>query len=186
MKQYSSTNQTMNRFIAGAVLTLVIGGTAYTINQADVVKHFAADTGLSQEQAEQYVSSVKDDDLVSYTELGDDYIDEGNDVLRIAHDINCSQYQYDWESPSLTCYIGKNQITKMGNDEIALGKAYKILDGDSAGTTEIQNTINLIDAYNKDFDLAVAKAVFSYSEIDEIKKNNSFNKALLKSALEGD
>ena len=44
--------------IFGTILTVVIGGAAYTVNKEDVVDNFADDTGLSQQQAEEYVDSV--------------------------------------------------------------------------------------------------------------------------------
>jgi hypothetical protein len=38
--------------VIGTIITVVIGGTAYSINQVDVVNNFAEDTGLTQQQAE--------------------------------------------------------------------------------------------------------------------------------------
>jgi len=176
----------MNRLITGAIITVIIGGTAYTISQADVVKHFAADTGLTQEQAEEYVSSVSDDDLVPYDEVGSEYIADGQEILDSASEIDCVNYEYEWESASLTCYTGKIQISKIGRDEVALGQAYKKLDSESASRDDISKTIELIDIFNSDFDLRIVRNIFTQSEIDEIKKTNSFNKAMLQAALEGD
>lgn len=176
----------MNRLITGVIITIVIGGTAYTINQADVVKHFAADTGLTQQQAEQYINTIPEDELVSsYDELGSDYIEDGQEILDYVSKIDCVNYEYEWQSASLTCYTGKTQLGKLGRDEISLGQSYKKLDSDSASKDDISKTIELIDTFNSDFDFSIAKNIYSQSEIDEIKKTNSFNKAVLKAVLEG-
>src|SRR3712207_4681994 len=130
---------------AGAIITVVIGGGAYTINQADVVSNFASDTGMSQQEAQKYVSDVKDEDLVSYDKLGTTLISDGNDVLSSTQQIDCVNYEYDWESPTLTCEQGKIQLTELGNSEVALGHAYKKLGSDSASRDDIANTVVLID-----------------------------------------
>jgi hypothetical protein len=81
--------------IFGTILTVVIGGAAYTVNKEDVVDNFADDTGLSQQQAEEYVDSVGEEDLVPYSELGAGYVKDGNDVLSSADEIDCANY-YDF------------------------------------------------------------------------------------------
>ena len=55
--------------IAG-ILTVVIGGTAYAVSQKDVVKNFSNETGLTQQEAQQYVESIPEDELASFDELG--------------------------------------------------------------------------------------------------------------------
>ncbi len=176
----------MNRLIGGAILTIIIGGTAYTISQADVVKHFADDTGLTQEQAEQYISGITDDDLVTFNELGADFINDGQEILKYSAGIDCVNYEYEWESNTLSCYQGKSQFKKMGNDEISLGQAYKKLGSDSASKDDISETINLIDKVNSNLELSIVDNVLDRSTIDETKKSNSYNKAILKAALESD
>lgn len=176
----------MNRLITGAIITIVIGGTAYTFSQADVVKNFAEDTGLTQQQAEQYINTIPEDELVSYDEVGAQYIEFGQEVLDDASEIDCVNYEYGWESANLTCYTGKTQLGKMGRDQIALGQSYKKLHLDSASRDDISKTIELIDILNYDLDFSIINSFYNESDIDETKKTNSFNKAVLKAALEGD
>jgi hypothetical protein len=168
---------------AGLGITLVIGGTVYTINQEDVVNNFAEDTGLTQQQAEQYVNSVGEEDLVAYDKLGSDFIEDGNEILSGATDIDCVNYDYEWVSVTLTCEQGKAQLIKIGNDEILLGNAYKKLDTDTANSADISNTIGRIDAVNADYDFEIVKKILDFSQISESKKSNSYNKATLQAAL---
>lgn len=175
----------MNKTI-GTIITLVIGGTAYTFSQADVVKNFSKDTGLTQEQAEQFVSKIKEEDLVPFDEIGSDFISEGQDIVEIANGIDCVNYEYDWESNVLTCEQGKSQLRKIGYDGIDLGKAYKTLDTKDATRDDISLVIRNIDKYNADLELSVVNIALDSSTIDEIKKTNSYNKALLKAALDSD
>lgn len=170
----------------GTVATIVIGGTAYTINQADVVNNFADDTGLTQQQAEQYVNEVDESDLVSYSELGSDYIDEGQEVRNIAAQTDCLNYEYEWESATLSCKKGKTQLNKIGKDSILLGRAYKKLDSDSASKNDISRTIKLIDDLNAGYELDIVSRILDSATIDEVKKTNSYNKAVLEATLESD
>jgi hypothetical protein len=123
------------------IITLFIGGTAFTFSQQDVVDNFATDTGMTQQQAEQYVNSVTDDELVPFDELGASYIEESKDTLSVVAEIDCDLYEYEWESPSLTCVIGKTQLQRMAAAERNLGQSYIRLNADSAGQTDMQNTI---------------------------------------------
>ena len=96
----------------GAIITLLIGGTAYTINQSDVIKNFSDDTGLTQEQAEQYINEIPEEELVSWGEIGSGYMSEGEELLDVAYEIDCANYEYEWESATLSCPEGKAQIEK--------------------------------------------------------------------------
>ncbi len=170
--------------IIGAVITLVIGGTIYTFSQADVVKNFSKDTGLTQQEAEQYVSKIKDEDLVPFGEIGSDFISEGQDMVEAANDIDCVNYEYEWESYTLNCEGGKSQLKRFGNSEIVLGKAYKVLDTEEATEDDISLVIRNIDRLNNDLSLDVVTWMLDPPTIDEIKKTNSYNKALLQAALD--
>lgn len=172
--------------IIGAIITLVIGGTVFTVNKTDIVKNFSKDTGLSQEAAQQYVESVTEDDMVPYDKLGSDFISDGQDILSLAREIDCVNYDYEWETSTLSCEKGKSQLIKFGNDEIALGKAYQALASESASNEDISSVISLIDKLNADFRLEIVSRILDLKTIDENRKSNSFNKALLQSALESD
>ena len=50
------------RAIAG-IITLIIGGTVYSVSQADIVSKFSQETGMTQKEAEQYVENIPEDEL---------------------------------------------------------------------------------------------------------------------------
>jgi len=166
------------------IITLVIGGTIFTISQTDIVKNFSKDTGLSQKEAQQYVENVTEDDLVPYDKLGSDFISDGQDILNLSSDMDCVNYYYKWETNTLSCEKGKSQLIRVGNDEIALGKAYTILASESASREDLSSVISLIDRLNTDLNLEIVSYILDPQSIDETRKTNSFNKALLQSALE--
>lgn len=170
--------------IIGGVITLVIGGTIFTLSKADVAKNFSKETGLTQEQAQQYVDNVKKEDLASFDKIGADLISDGKDILSTNSGIDCVNYTYKWESASLTCQKGKSQLTMLGNDEIALGEAYTKLSSDSATRDDMSKVIKLIDSLNTDFKFEIVTSMLSPQAIDEMRKSNSYNKALLQTALE--
>jgi hypothetical protein len=170
--------------IIGGVITLVIGGTIFTVSKADIAKNFSKDTGLSQEEAQQYVENIKEDDMVSYDKLGSDFISDGQDILKVSSDLDCINYSYKWETNTLSCNGGKSQLNKFGDDEIALGKAYTALSAKTATKADMSTVISLIDKVNADLRLEIVSNVLNFQSVDEIRKTNSYNKALLQSALE--
>jgi len=172
--------------IISGIITLIIGGTAYTISQADIVSNFSKDTGLSETEAQQYVESITEDELVSWDELGNNYIEEGQYTLNVAYELDCVTYEYEWESSSLTCAEGKSQLLKIGNSEIELGEAYIILNSDSATTDDISIVIGLIDKLNANYSLPIVNLILDYSTITEMKNSNSYNKAVLQAALDSE
>lgn len=170
----------------GTVVTLLIGGTTYTLNQGDIIQNFADDTGMSTEQAEQYVNDIPEEELVSFEELGNGHLEMGQDVLNSAREIDCVNYEYEWESVSLTCLDGKAQLEKFALDNNSLGYAYKKLESDSASEDDISNTIRLIDRLNSDYEFEIITSILDWYIIDEGIKTNLYNKAILKTALESD
>lgn len=174
----------LRELAAGAIVTVIIGGGAYTINQSDVVNNFASDTGMTEQQAEDYVASVKEEDLISYNELGKFYIDDGNQVLATLAEIDCVNYKYDWETPTMSCQQGKSQLTELGNHEVALGNAYQKLDTADGSRDDISNTVALIDRVNATYSYEIVGKLLDASTIDYNKKSNSYNKATLQAALQ--
>lgn len=173
------------RVIAG-IITLIIGGTAYSISQGDLVNKFSEETGMSQTAAEQYVENIPDDELASFDEIGSDFISSGEDVLDMASEIDCVNYYYEWETDTLTCDEGKSQIIEFGESEIALGEGYKALSSESATVVNIYSVITLIDRNNENYSLEIIVILLGQSYIDEAIKTNLYNKALLKAALESE
>lgn len=172
------------RTVAGVGVSVIIGGTAYTVSQGDVINNFADDTGLTQTQAEEYVNNVDEQDLISYSELGDSLVQDGRYVLDGLSAIDCVNYEYDWESPTMSCEEGKAQLKEVGNDEIALGAAYKKLDTTSNPKTDIPAAIALIDEVNSDYEFEIVTEILDASTVDETKKSNSYNKATLQAVLD--
>jgi hypothetical protein len=171
--------------IAG-IITLIIGGTVYSVSQADIVSKFSAETGMSQQEAEAYVESISDEELVPFDELGADFIAEGQEIIQIASEIDCVTYYYDWESETLSCEEGKSQFRKFGESEMALGKAYQAISSESASIEDIQAVIWHLDKVNENYNLEIMIALLDYSERDEAIKTNLYNKALLQAALESE
>ncbi len=169
--------------IIGAIITLVIGGTVYTFSQADLVKNFSKDTGLSQQEAQQYVNGIKKEDLQSFDKIGSEFISQGQQIEQLTNKIDCANYTYKWVSDNLSCEEGKNELNTIGNNEIDLGNAYKILDTDKATKNDMSSAIKDIDTLNSDFELGIATALLDQKIIEDTKKTNSYNKALLESAL---
>ena len=170
----------------GAVITLIIGGTAYNVSQKDVIQNFADDTGLTQEQAELYINEIPEEELDTFSVIGSDFINEGQEYLAMANDIDCINYEYDWESTTLSCFKGKSQLNKLAKNTSSLGYAFKKLDSDSASEEDIAETIRLIDQLNADYELEIFYILWDRSTVSEAKKTNSYNKSILKAALKSD
>lgn len=170
--------------IIGGIISLVIGGVVYNMSQADVAKNFSKDTGMSQEEAQQYVEKVNQDELVPFDKLGADIVSGGQDIVSTASKIDCANYSYKWETESLSCEQGKSQLRSIGNSEMALGKAYIKLSSKSASTEDIKSVIILIDKVNANLKYEVVNQMLDKATIDEMRKTNSYNRALLQTALD--
>lgn len=172
----------MKKAIIGGIITLIVGGTGYTISQSDVVSNFAKNTGMSQQQAQQYVNNSQNN-LESFTKAGQDFVSDGNSILSTT--IDCQNYTYQWESSSLSCEEGKNELQTIGNDEVNLGNCYNTLGTDlgSAGKSRISECINDIDAVDSSYDLPIAVSVVGSSQISDFKNSNLYNKSVLQAAL---
>lgn len=170
--------------VTGGIITLVIGGAAYTINQTDVINNFSQDTGLSQEQAEEYINNIDDEDFIEFYDLGQEYINEGKSTLDYISELDCATYMYDWESATLTCEQGKNQLQVYAQDNIALGEAYQRLDSDSGAKDDLSDAISVIDKLRKTYNLEIIRFIYDTETIDEFIKNEAYNKAILTTTLE--
>ena len=104
----------------------------------------------------------------------------------MANDIDCINYEYDWESTTLSCFKGKSQLNKLAKNTSSLGYAFKKLDSDSASEEDIAETIRLIDQLNADYELEIFYILWDRPTVSEAKKTNSYNKSILKAALKSD
>jgi len=174
----------IKNIVTGGIITLFIGGTAFTFSQQDVIDNLAGDSGLTQEQAEQYVNNIPEDELVSWSEVGNDLISEGKESAAMASEIDCDTYEYEWESPTLSCSQGKTQLEKIAASEQSLGQAYLKLDSETASREDMENVIEHLDQLNADYDLEISYALYDSVGMEEVKMTNLYNKSVLKAALE--
>ncbi|MDD3491743.1 MAG: hypothetical protein PHG13_02180 [Candidatus Pacebacteria bacterium] len=170
--------------IIGTIVTIIIGGAVYTINQQDIIKNFAKETGLTQQQAEHYIDTIEKEVLGSLSEIGDEMINFGQKIINDISEINCINYGHKWKSSTLSCHEGMEQLNKLAKDSILLGQSYLKLDSDSASIDDMKETIRLIDQFNSDLQFAVVDLLLDQSIINEIQKGNLYNKALLKTVIE--
>ena len=173
----------MKSLIKGAIV-LVIGGVAYSFSQADVARNMSKDTGMTEKQATQFIESIPENELASWSEVGEDYVLFGKELKQIANESNCNEWQFDWESPTLSCEKGLSQIATWGENQIALGNSYIKLDSSSATDKDMIKTINLIGRYNANLAFEIVEAILSQADITEEKNTNAYNKAVLQSAIE--
>lgn len=170
--------------IIGGVIVLVIGGTGFAVSQTDVINNFAKETGMSQEQAQQYADSIKND-LDSFSNIGKELVGTGGTLVDESSKIDCDNYTYEWETPSLSCADGKSQMQKIGQDEQKLGECYKALDTDlgAGAKPKMQECINDLDTNSKNLSLPMNKWLLDDKAIEEMAKTNAYNKSILQTAL---
>jgi len=173
----------MKGLIKGAIV-LVIGGVAYSFSQADVAKNLSKDTGMTEQQATEYIDDIPDDEFGTWTELGEELVYEGKELKQLVTETNCNEWQFDWESPTLSCQEGLSQITIFSNSAIALGNSYIKLDSSSATDIDIRKTINLIGQFNANLALEIIVNVVDELTLSDWYITNSYNKALLQSAFD--
>ena len=171
----------LGKTVVGVVATVIIGGTAYTISQKDVVNNFAKDSGMTQDQAQQYVNNVGS--LVPFDQIGNSMISDANDAIADASKIDCINYTYKWESAKFSCDDAKNQLNQIGNDEKKLGNSYGKLSSSSASKDDISTTIRQIDTLNSDYNLPVVILFLDQKTIIDTENTNTYNKATLEAAL---
>lgn len=177
----------MNKIIGG-IIALAIGGTVFAVSQSDIVKNFSKNTGMTQEQAQEYIDNISEDELQSFSKIGQDHISEGNSMLDAAQSIDCQNYEYEWENSLLSCQSGKTQVQKIGNDEIKLGKCYQSLDTDLGDSVipKINECVSDIKTFNSDLNLPIITSFLDQETITEITNTNSYNKSVLEAALESE
>jgi hypothetical protein len=175
----------MSKNIIGGIITVVLGGTAFTLSQADIVDHFSEETGMNRQEATQYVESAQNQ-LGSFSDIGSSFIEDGGYATSTAQSLDCTNYTYEWESPGLSCAQGKLQLQTVGINEVVLGNCYKALDtdlGDKA-RAKIRECIRDIDALNANYDLPVVTELLDGNAVAELRNTNIYNKSALQASLE--
>jgi len=171
------------KIIIGAISTIIIGGSAYTVSQTDIVNNLANDSGMTKQQAEDYVNGISKDDLVSFGKVGAAFVDDSNLIDKNVSQIDCINYEYRWESSTLSCEEGKSQLSVVSSSEATLGRAYVKLDSESATKEDIAATITDIDILISKYNLEIVSKLLDNSTINDSKQTNLYNKAVLKAAL---
>lgn len=175
----------MKKTIIGGIITLVIGGTTYSISQSSVVNNFAKNTGMTQEQAQKYVKDSQNN-LESFSKVGQEFTSDGKDILNQSKQIDCTNYTYGWVSDSLTCQDGLSQLQNIGNDEITLGSCLASLDsnlGNNSSST-ISECINDIDSVDSSYKQPIAQQIINPSQTSQLENTNLYNKSVLQAALQ--
>lgn len=175
----------MIKQIVGGTIAVIIGGSAYSFSQKDVVNNMSNNTGMTQQEAQQYINNIPKSDLASFSTVGQSFIDDGNTAISALSGIDCENYTYQWETPTLDCTTGKNQFQQVGNDEIILGNCYKSLDTDlgSSASPIINKCISDIDIVDTDLTLPIVTALLDSSKVNDALKTNAYNKSILQAAL---
>lgn len=175
----------MKREIIGGIASIIIGGSAFAISQTEITQNFANETGMTQQEAEQYVKDAQKD-LDSFANIGNSLITDAQDIESGISEIDCDSYEYDWETPALSCATGKSQLQTLATAERNLGNCYKSLDADlgDAASQKIRECIAYIDRVNTSYDQPMTQVMLESNSVSEIKKTNAYNKSLLQSALE--
>ena len=178
----------MTKQIIGGIATLAIGGTIFAVSQSDIVSNFSENSGMTQYQAQEYIDSIPEDELQSFSDIGQIHISDGNSMLDLELSIDCYNYTYEWERPSLSCQSGKDQLRKIGNDEIKLGKCYQSLDTDLGdfAKSKINECTSDIDMLNLDYNLPIFNAIYDTKAVTDFKNTNTYNKSVLEAALESE
>ena len=171
--------------IIGGVIAVAIGGTTFAISQSNIVNKLSENTGLTQQEAQQYVDSIPESNLQSFATIGQDLVSDGKSILNTVSSIDCVQNTYQWETPSLDCADGKEQLQNIGNDEIELGNCYQTLDTNLGDTvkSKISECIKDIDRVDSDYALPITDVLDSETKSD-YKNTNAYNKSVLQTALE--
>lgn len=174
----------MKNGVIGGIIALVIGGTSFAVSKTDIIDNFSNETGLTHQEAKQYVESAQND-LASFSVIGSKLVDDGNLVLNTANSLDCINYTYPWESNNLSCSNGKFQMQTISNNEISLGNCYKALATDlgSEAKTKMGECIVDIDRLNSNYDMQIVSKLLEPTDLAESKKSNSYNKSVLQAAL---
>jgi hypothetical protein len=173
----------IRRFIVG-LLILVIGGTACSVGQKEIINNFSEETGMTKQESQQYIENIPEDELISFYELSEDHITAGQEVFKIVTELDCDNYQYEWETETLSCIKGLSQLTTFGVRNLDLGEIYKVLGTGYAFTKTYEEAIALIDLLNESLSSEILVAILGEKSIEEMITTNLYNKAILQTEVE--
>jgi hypothetical protein len=176
----------MVKQIVGGVIVLVIGGTGFAVSKSDIINNFSKNSGMSQQQAQQYVNNIKPSDLESFSTLGQSLVSDGNSILSQASSLDCVNYTYQWVTSTLSCSDGENQLQSVGNDEITLGNCYQALGTNlgNAAKSKTNECIYDIDTVDSDYNFPIVTTLLDNTTITNLENANNYNKSVLESALD--
>jgi hypothetical protein len=175
--------------VIGGIITLIIGGLTYSFSRQDLIDNFTADTGLSQQQAEEFISSKLDEEGSSWEELGHEFSLASQSLQKIHNSIDCENLSSEEfliikEGVSLSCDEALEQIAQIANSAESVSVAYLKLSEDNVSRDDVRETVFYLDQFITDLDSPVLVPFISSSTIEDYKLSSSLNKSLLKTALE--
>lgn len=175
----------IKRVVGITIAILIVGGFTYTATQTDIFYTTASDSKSSEEIVQDTIKVKDTRELDIYNELGSSYIEDGEEVIAIANDMDCEKYTYEWESPTLKCDQGISQLTTFGNTEISVGEIFQKIALETATRAEIATAIAQIDKLNESYSDEIISYLLEESEITTNKQANANNKTALQSVLNG-
>lgn len=172
------------RTLGAGILVFVIFGTACDVSQKDVIKNFSQETGMTQEESQQFIEDISEDGLISYYELSTNHNTVGQEAFKIVLELDCNNYIYEWETETLSCGSGMAQLIIFGGLNLDLAKVYKLMGAGYAFTKDYEEAIELIDKLNESLKTEFIVLLFSENNIEEMIKSNQYNKVIIQTELE--
>ena len=165
---------------------LVFFGTSCDVgvSQKEVIKNFSEETGMTQEESQLFIEDIPEDELVSFYELSTNYNAMGEKVFKIATELDCNKYIYEWETKTLSCIEGKAQLIIFGGLNFELAKVYKLIGAGFALTKDYEEAFELIDKLNESLRTEAIVVLFGENNIEVMIKSNQYNKVILQIELE--
>lgn len=173
----------IRRFVVG-ILIIVIGGTACTVGQKEIVNNFSEETGMTEQESQEYIENISEDELISFYELSEEHISTGQEVFKIVTELDCDNYIYEWETETLSCIKGMSQLIIFGGRNLDLGEIYKVLGTGQTFTKNYEEAIALIDLVNESLSSEILVALLGEKSIEEMILSNLYNKAILQTEVE--
>ena len=159
---------------------IVLFGTACDSSQKAVVKNFSEETGMTQQESQQYIENISEDELISYYELSKSHTATGEEIFNIVLELDCDNYIYEWETLTLSCLKGMSELVTFGNINTNLGEIFKVMGDGYSFTKDYKEAITLIDKLNESLKSEIMVALLDENIIEEMIKTNLYNKSIIQ------
>jgi hypothetical protein len=180
---------TIKNIAIGGMVTLTLGGVAYSFSHEDFVNNFAEESGLSQEQAEVYISDSEGRDGVSFGELADDLTRAAAPLQEALSKLDCESFsaadiKIVQETYGTSCEVLKMQGEQFTEATVRLSQSYRTLDGEVFTIENMVHAINSIDNYVETLDSQFIMLSMGTTSIAKMKLTGAYNKSVIKTAVE--